>query len=50
MSGAGTTTGMISKTNKGKNTTPTTSMFKFLFYVGYKALSLSTDVVIKLKG
>ena len=50
MSPEGTTTGMVSKTNKGKNTTPTTSTFKSLFPLGYKDPSLPTDSIIKLKG
>ena len=50
MSGKATTTGTASKTDKGKNTTSTTSMLKSLFPAGYKVPSLPTDLVTKLKG
>ena len=41
---------MALKTDKGKNTLPTTSMFKSLFPSYYKVSSLPTGVVTKLKG
>ena len=50
MSSETATTGMASKTNKGKNTTPVISTFKSLFPAGYKVPSLPTDSVTKLKG
>ena len=50
MSGEGTTSGMASKTDKGKNTSPTISIFKSLFLAGYKVPSLPTDSITKLKG
>ena len=50
MSAEGATTGTASNTDKGKNTTSTTSTFKSLFPAGYKVPSLPTDTVTKLKG
>ena len=50
MSSEAATTGTASKTDKAKNTTPTTSTFKFLFLAGYKVPLLPIDSVTKLKG